>query len=306
MTSPRRPAGDPQASKSRRLGHNRPALQRCRDDEPRALNSYFATLGIEPWKPVLTALLLPPVPFLLLTLIGARVLLVKRGAGWLLIVSGVALIWLAACNGAARQVSALLLQPPTALSFERVRELRAEVAAKKPVAIVALGGGVEPFAPEYGVDSLQDLSLERLRYAIWLSRETGAPIAFSGGTGWSQRDAQAEARVAGRIAADEFGRPIRWIEADSRDTRENAQRTLALLKPAGIDRIVLVTNGWHMPRALRAFRQAAAGSDVQIEAAPMGLAGRLDSPLLEWLPSTRGFERMRLVLREWLGRLAGA
>ena len=270
------------------------------------MNSYFATLGIESWKPVLTALLLPPVPFLLTTLIGARLLLVRRGLGWLLILFSIAMIWLSASNGAARKVSTLLLKPPVAMSFERVRELRAEVAAKKPVAIVALGGGVEPFAPEYGVGSLEALSLERLRYAVWLSRETGAPIAFSGGTGWAQSDAKAEALVAARIAADEFGRPIRWVEAESRDTRENAERTLALLKPAGIDRIVLVTNGWHMARALRAFRQAAAGSGVTIEAAPMGLAARLDSPTLEWLPSAHGFDRMRHVLREGLGWLAGA
>ena len=68
-------------------------------------------------------------------------------------------------------------------------------------------------------------------------------MAFSGGTGWAQAESTAEARVAGKIAAEEFGRPIKWIEDDSRDTRENAARTMALLKPAGIDHIVLVTNG---------------------------------------------------------------
>ncbi|MEP7300837.1 MAG: YdcF family protein [Caldimonas sp.] len=268
------------------------------------MNSFLVMLGIESWKPVLAALLLPPVPLLLLTLVGARLLLPRRGLGWLLIVISVVLLWLSACSGAARGLS-LLLQPPTALSFDRVRELRAEVVARKPVAIVILGAGVEPFAPEYGVSSLHYASLERLRYGIWLARETGAPIAFSGGVGWGQSDAAPEARVAAKIAAEDFKWPLRWLEEESRDTRENAARTVAMLKPAGVDHIVLVTHGYHMPRALRAFSEAA-GPGVRIEAAPMGLARRLEKPVLEWLPSALGFSQMRQVLHELIGKLAGA
>lgn len=272
------------------------------------MNSYFVSLGIESWKPVLTALVLPPMPLLLLTLVGARLLTARRarrGLGWLLVLISVAMIWLSACSGAARQVSSWLLEPQVAMSFERIRELRAEVTAKKPLAIVVLGAGIEPFAPEYGISSLQVDSLERLRYGIWLSRQTGAPIAFSGGIGWVQDTESAEASVAARVAAAEFGQPIRWVEAASRDTRENAAKTLALLQPAGIDHIVVVTDGRHMRRALRAFRQAA-GAAVKIEAAPTGLANGVDRTALEWLPSSRGFERMRQVLREAMGWLAGA
>ena len=269
------------------------------------VNSLFATLGIESWKPFLTALLLPPVPFFLLTLIGARLLLSRRGLGWLLILFSVAMMWLSACTGAARGLSLLLLHPPAAMSFDRMRELRADVQAKKPVAIVILGGGTEPFAPEYGVSSLRDASLERLRFGIWLSSQTGAPMAFSGGVGWAQGDSTPEARVAGRIAAEEFGRAIRWLEEDSRDTRGNAVRTMALLKPAGIRHVVVVTHGYHMDRALRAFSEAA-GSDVTVEPAPMGLAWRMAVPALEWMPSSHGFQAMRNVLRELAGKVAGA
>ena len=130
-------------------------------------------------------------------------------------------------------------------------------------------------------------------------------MAFSGGVGWGQPDAAPESKVAAKIAAEEFNRPIKWLEEDSRDTRENASRTLALLKPAGINHVVLVTHGYHMPRALRAFTDAA-GPGLRIEPAPMGLARRLESPTLEWLPSSRGFSQMRQTLRELIGRLAGA
>lgn len=269
------------------------------------MNSIFVSLGIESWKPVLAALILPPVPFLLLTLIGARLLLPRRGLGWLVIAFSVAMLWLSASDGAARAVAQVLLPAPAALSFDRVRELRAEVAAKKPVAIVILGGGAEPFAPEYGVSSLQVQSLERLRYGVWLAGQTGAPMAFSGGSGWAQSGATAEARVAAKIAAEEFNRPLRWLESESRDTHENATRTIELLKPAGISHIVLVTHGYHMARALRAFNEAA-GAAIQIEAAPMGLARKTEQPTLDWMPSASGFRNMRQVLRELVGGIAGA
>ncbi len=269
------------------------------------MNSYFALLGLEPWKPVLAALLLPPAPFLLTTLLGARLILPRRGLGWLLILFSVVMLWLTACTGAARFMLQVLLEPPAALSFDRVRELRNDIQARKPVAIVILGAGTEPFAPEYGVSSLHQPSLERLRYGVWLAAQTGAPIAFTGGVGWAQRGSTTEARVAARIAAEEFNRPLRWLEEESRDTRENASRTVAILQPAGIRHIVLVTHGYHMPRAMRAFVDAA-GPDLRIEAAPMGLARVQDSPSLDWLPSSRGFTEMRQVLREVIGRLAGA
>jgi uncharacterized SAM-binding protein YcdF (DUF218 family) len=269
------------------------------------LNSFFTMLGIEPWKPVFAALLLPPVPFLLTTLIGARLLLPRRGLGWFVILFSVAMLWLSACTGAARFTMQTLLEPPAALSFDRVRELRNEIQAKKPIAIVILGAGTEPFAPEYGVSSLQSHSLERLRYGVWLAGQTGAPIAFTGGVGWAQGQSTTEAKVAARVAAEEFNRPIKWVEDASRDTRENATRTAALLQPAGIRHIVLVTHGYHMPRALRAFTEAV-GPDIKVEAAPMGLARRQEIASLDWMPSSRGFMDMRQVLREWIANLAGA
>ena len=269
------------------------------------MNSLFVMLGIESWKPVLTALLLPPGPLLLLVLVGARQIAPRRGLGWLIVITSVVLLWFSACDGAARFVSQVAVRPPAALSRGDIDALRAEVRAGQPVAIVILGGGMEPFAPEYGASSLRDASLERLRYGVWLSRETGAPMAFSGGVGWGQPDAQPEAQVAARIAAQEFGRPLKWLEDRSRDTRQNAARSVALLRQSGITHIVLVTHGVHMPRALRDFRQAA-GAGMRIDAAPMGLAKRTDAPLLAWMPSVRGYTAMHNALHEWLGRLAGA
>jgi uncharacterized SAM-binding protein YcdF (DUF218 family) len=233
-------------------------------------------------------------------------MLPRRGLGWVVIVVALAGLWLSACFGTAQALALVALPSPPALSADRVRELRAAVQAREPVAIVVLGAGMEPYAPEYGVSNLRPLAMERLRYGLWLAHETGAPVAFSGGIGHaSPADATPEAEVAARIAAQEFGHALRWVETASRDTRENALRTVALLKPAGVSHVLLVTHGWHMPRAMRAFAEAAP-SGMRIEAAPMGLARRLESPTLAWIPSSDGFTQVRNVLHEVIGLAAGS
>ena len=269
------------------------------------MNGLLALLGIESWKPLFSVLLLPPVPFLLLVLIGARLILPRRGLGWFVLLIGVAGVWMSASNGTAQLLGRWVLKTPPALSTEQIASLKAAGKAGEPVAIVVLGAGVESLAPEYGVTNLTEAALQRLRYGLWLGRETGLPVAYSGGIGWGQSDVQPEAQVAARIAAQDFGRPLKWQEDSSRDTRENGIRTVALLKPQGIKTIVLVTNGTHMPRSVRAFEEAAAGS-IAIQPAPMGLAPRARTRAFDWLPSARGYTEVSRSLHELLGLMAGA
>ncbi len=270
------------------------------------MNSLFVLLGIESWKPIITALLLPPVPLLLLMLVGARLILPRRGLGWTIVVFSVAGMWITSTTGYALVLEHFVLHVPPAIQLDRINALKADAKAKTNDAIIILGGGAEAFAPEYGVSSLSSYSLERLRYGLWLSRETGVPAGFSGGLGWTTSQSASEAEVAAQIAVQEFNRPLRWTESESRDTRENAQRTIPLMKKAGITHILLVTHGYHMPRAKRAFEDVAQGTGIAIEAAPMGLAARVEAPALDWLPTGHGFLRARSAMREVLGRWFGA
>ena len=266
------------------------------------MNGLLTLLGIESWTPVMTALVLPPLPFFLLILIGARLILPRRGLGWFVILVSMVGLWFSTCLGTGQWLNQFVLKPPPALSTEAIAELKAAVTAKEQVAVVILGGGQETLAPEYGVANLTAASLERLRYGIWLSREIGAPIAFSGGLGWGQADGQPEAQTAARIAAHDFGQQFKWLEDRSHDTRENALRTVPLLKQANVSRIVLVTHGWHMPRAQKSFEQAAAGS-MKIQAAPMGLARRVDNAAVDWLPTAAGYTSVNRALRELAAQL---
>jgi uncharacterized SAM-binding protein YcdF (DUF218 family) len=276
------------------------------------VNDIFQGLGIESWKPVLAALLLPPVPWLVLVLVGARLIPWRRFVGWLLVFVAVVALWLSACSGVGEAMVRTLVSPPPPLAPERITALKKAVIAGRPgVVVLMLGGGREEVAPEYGVASLSPMSLERLRYGVWLSRETGAPLMFSGGLGHAAEPGTAEADVAAEIAQREFLRPLRWVEAKSRDTRETAQYSIALLRELELPQstqVVLVTHGWHMPRALRAFKEEAARAKVswEIVPAPMGLAPPLERSALRWVPSSEGSQLVRTAVREKLGLMLGA
>ena len=265
------------------------------------MNEIVMRLGIEAWKPALGSLLLPPMPALLLVLLGLA--LWRDRLGRALAMLGVIALWLGSSAAVAEHAKRWLLAPPPALAAASLKTLRPAQAT-----IVVLGGGREAWAPEYGGPSLGNLSLERLRYGLWLARASGLPAGFSGGIGHAGAAEAPEAQVAARIAASEFRQPLRWTEDASRDTRENAERTVALLRPQGISEIVLVTHDWHMPRAQRAFEQAAAAAGMRLRVipAPIGLAPRVEQPLLRWLPSSEGFTLLRQVVRERIGLLMGA
>ncbi len=89
---------------------------------------------------------------------------------------------------------------------------------------------------------------------------------------------------------------LRWSEGASRDTRENAINLRPLLQQGGISRIALVTDAWHMPRAVMEFERAG----FEVTPAPTGFIATRERPLLEWLPSAHGLSSSRQVLREWL------
>lgn len=161
-------------------------------------------------------------------------------------------------------------------------------------AIVILGGGARDYAPEYGGVTLSTLSLERVRYGAKVARETRLPVLVSGG----QVDPKApvEAFLMRDVLTREFGVPVRWVEARSRNTRENAVDSAAILKRNGISRVILVVHSFDVPRAQREF--AAAG--IATIAAPTDIPPPVPTEVGDFLPSARGLERSYWALYEIL------
>ena len=280
------------------------------------MNESFAALGLLPWKPLLSALLLPPVPLLLLLVLGTGLRRSAPMLGRLLIWSSLIGLWLSHCTVTGQWLEQGLLHPPPALSTEQLTQWRISLGTQQS-AVLILGAGRDPLAPEYGEADLNAESSQRLRYGLWLARQLGqAPVMFSGGNRHTATKGAPEAQTAQRVAERDHGRSLRWLETESRDTRENARLSLALLASTGAGQrllsnggtLFLVTHGWHMPRAKRAFDEEVARRKfiVRIVPAPMGLAEPDLSGVQRWLPSVQGYQRVYRSLHEWYGRLAGA
>jgi uncharacterized SAM-binding protein YcdF (DUF218 family) len=279
------------------------------DPDIARVNDLLVSLGLESWKSLIAVLILPPVPFLVMILLGARLMFGRRLIAWLLVLTGCAGLWISATPALGKLMRTTVHPTPSALDPAELPALRKQAEAEPGrTAIVVLGGGRRELSPEYGVSNVSLLTLERLRYGIWLGRELRTPVAYSGGLGHGGRPGATEAEIAARVAEREFGRPLKWLEDRSRDTTENGMLTVPLLQAEGITRIVLVTHDFHMPRALRAFQRAAEreGRPLQILPAPVGLSPLYEWEWKDWLPTRSGHWDAQLMLHEWLGYLLGA
>ncbi|MBV8502868.1 MAG: YdcF family protein [Paucibacter sp.] len=250
-------------------------------------------------RALLTFLSLPPIPMLIVIVLGT--LLVRRRPGWSrgMLCLGVLSLWLFSTEGMAQWLSLHVLRVPPALSEAQAQALRRQNAESHDVAVLVLGGGAAEMAPEYDRAELKQLSMERLRYGVWLAKRIGAPLGFTGGPGWNRTTPDmTEAELALRTV-QEYGFKLRWVENQARDTRGNANYSVPLLLDDHIRTVVLVTHGFHMPRTLQNFERVAQGR-LEFVTAPIGLRADAMSEVGDWLPSVGGLERSRYAVREWL------
>ncbi len=251
-------------------------------------------------KPWLSALVLPPGLPLMLIFLGYLLAVRSQRIVWialgkmLFLVSFVAL-WLFCSHGTAMFLERVALRPPLALEPQAVTQT---FKIEQVQAIVVLGGGMYSESREYGKANISESSAQRLHYGATLARQTGVPLAFSGGMGWGAANSlDTEAAAAARWLA-QLGLPaFRYADSQSKDTAGNAQAIAALLKKDGITRIALVTHASHMPRALKEFET----TELKALPAPTHFIQSDQGMGLDWFPSGHGLRNTRRVMHEILG-----
>jgi uncharacterized SAM-binding protein YcdF (DUF218 family) len=170
-------------------------------------------------------------------------------------------------------------------------------AAPDAEAIVVLGGGVDYKAPEFGGVTVNDLTLQRIRYAARLQRKTGLPILVSSGPVWRRPDLT-HAEIMARSLREDFGAGIVWLEDRSTSTWENACDSARLLASEGIDRAFLVTHAWHMRRAAYAFSR----TDVDAVPAPTAFtAVEAIVSVSDFIPDAKSLLRTYYAVHEYVG-----
>lgn len=237
------------------------------------------------------SLLLPPGLFVLLMLLG----FITRRL-FFIILTLLSLYLLSTSYIAGQLMSST--EPFPALTDARLKQQPAE-------AIVVLGGGRLPNAPEYAhEDVIFHDSLFRTRYAAYLFKKTGLTVYASGGNPYTKRLAPAEAELIKKSLTTEFGLPSDKVkvETKSKTTFQNAEFTALLLKQDGIKSIYLVSNTWHLPRAVKEFKKFG----FKVIPAPTVFFSRKNWEIdnyQSWLPSIGALKRSRTAMHEWLGQL---
>jgi len=167
-------------------------------------------------------------------------------------------------------------------------------------AILVLGSGRYNGGPEYGGDTLNALSLMRVRYGAYLHRATGLPVFVSGGN--PPDEGPPLGQLMAQVLRDDYGIEAAGVEDRSLTTAENAELSAPMLREAGIHKVLLVTSAWHMPRSM----EACARAGIAAAAAPTGFVSgaALDEPtgLYDVLPSMTALQHNYYALHEYLGR----
>ena len=165
-------------------------------------------------------------------------------------------------------------------------------------AIVVLAAGRMMNAPEYANTHIPDyIALARLRYAARLQHETGLPLLVSGGNVAQDGTNDSKAASMARALKEDFRTPVKWIEGQSESTAENATRSATILQANGIQRILLVTDAMHMPRAERMFSR----HGINVISAPTMFFGGRKPSIGSLIPNAESMRLSYYATYEWLG-----
>jgi len=233
-------------------------------------------------------------PFLQLLMLLAALLIWRwrpRLARWLTALSIVSL-WLLATPMVANGLLESLETRHDFLPPEQADQTDAQ-------AIVILAAGVVTNAHEYGQPMASNHTLMRLRYGAYLHRRTDLPILVSGGSVFGETD-ETLAEIMGRELETQYRVPVRWREQHSRTTHENAAYSADMLAEAGIERVLLVTEAFHMPRSVQAFEN----QGLEVIPAPTTSYGMPDTGILSLAPTALALNGSSMAIHEYLGMLA--
>jgi uncharacterized SAM-binding protein YcdF (DUF218 family) len=198
----------------------------------------------------------------------------------------------------ARAAGRLVELPVVAGALARSLEpppLQAD-ALKRAQAIVILAGGLNRSAIEWGGETVNNFTLQRVRYGAHLARLSGLPIYVTGGVPGDARHSEAQL-MAGVLQRD-YGIQPKWIDQSAPTTRGNALMAAKDLKPLGIQRVALVTTALHMPRSRQAFE----GAGFTVIPAPTDYVAQRPFTPGQLAPGAGALVVSYLSLREWISR----
>ena len=178
-------------------------------------------------------------------------------------------------------------------------------------AIVVLGGGTRSNDPPRPMTEVNEAG-DRLIYAARLYRDGAADVVLvtGGSIEWLQPEGVAPEANDMAALMQLLGVPDEalWLEAESRNTYENALYSQEMLAEAGLNDILLVTSAMHMPRSAPLFtaqglRVTAAPTDYLVSDAEWQHLwhGGPSATIINLLPNVEYLTYTTRCLKEYIG-----
>ncbi|HXR85943.1 MAG TPA: YdcF family protein [Stellaceae bacterium] len=231
--------------------------------------------------------LMPPMCLLLTTLAGVIIAFRWRRTGLALALISSLLLY-ACCT---RFISQRLMA-----GVESQVPPPSPAALAEAQAIAVLSGDAYHGKPGTAPDDVGLVTLGRLRLAAALYRAHPLPILVTGSA--TDHNAESTAALMAETLEHDYGIKARWIEGRAENTYQNAVYSAAILTADNITRVIVVTDAWHLPRAIWSFAHAG------MNAIPAPAERTYVPDRIEWsdfTPDHSSFERSFFALHELLG-----
>jgi uncharacterized SAM-binding protein YcdF (DUF218 family) len=216
----------------------------------------------------------------------------KRKSSAAFLVAAMLVLWVSSMPIVADSLLARLEQQYPAVALKDIPDSEC---------IVVLGGAVQPALPPRVDVELSEAADRVFKAASLYHAAKGNRVIVTGGRQpWSPSE-QSEAEAIQALLVD-WGVPASAISLDetSRNTRENAVNSKALLEKAGCGRPLLVTSAAHMARSVAAF--ASAGVDVFPVSVDVRVVQVPEYTFMDFLPGAGALNRTTDAMREWMGQ----
>jgi uncharacterized SAM-binding protein YcdF (DUF218 family) len=209
--------------------------------------------------------------------------------GWALAWAAWAALWTLA--------TPLVTSTLTRWASDRGPPLDQALASAEPArtALVVLAGGIRTFDTSIPPrERLDGTSTARVLGASRLFKENRFGLVILSGAPTEMGEAMEDLITTLGVPKDRV-----VLESASYSTRENAERSLVILRKRGFDTIVVATSEIHLRRAVREFERAGA----QVIPAALQIAGATTFTADDLLPSSVSLYRSHQMLHELVGSL---
>ncbi|NKB59435.1 MAG: YdcF family protein [Alphaproteobacteria bacterium] len=237
---------------------------------------------------LIKALALPPANFVLVIVLGLILRRWMPRAGLFVAVAGAVVLYGLSTSFVATRLLA-------AVESGIVLPVLPVDSKDRPGAVVVLAAGFVYETPGEAPQNVDSMTLERLRQGARLHQESGLPMLVTGG--WSRNNQIELAIMMQRTLRQDFGVEPIWIEKQSRTTHENAVFSARILKSRGIRSVYLVSQAWHLPRAVAAFEAAG----LSVTAAPSSFVHPSRIEVNAFLPAAKALRRSYFAMHEFFG-----